>query len=257
MKTYLLGAAAVLAVGAPSAYANDTSGHVDFSYQTANIDWSGGGSDDVDTWDFGGAVLVPMNGWGLQFNAHHENYNWNSSDYDDAATSATAHVISRNDSYAFGGYAGFGSAYGQTIYMVGLEGQLYMPNVTVDGALQWGDMSDGYDYTAWDARVSGSYFVNDNFAVNGGISYTSFDDYDDNATDFNIGATYRFTGSGFSVNGSYTNESWDYGSSDADADIFRVGFSYDFGTDSLKERSQQGASFDNERPFIGVWTRWD
>lgn len=257
MKKYLLGAAAALAVGAPSAYA-DTSGHVDFSYQTANIDWGGGSEDDIDYWDLGGAVVTPLHdGWNLELSANHSNYTWDGSDWDGAATAVSLHAFYRNDSYGLGGYAGFGGIWGATAYMVGGEGQMYLPNATLTGAIQWANTSDYWDYSAWDMRVGGSYFFNDDFAVNGTISYTEFDDYDTNATGIGIGAEYRFAGSAFSINGSYLNESWDYGSSDADADVFRIGGSWDFGTGSLKERSQEGASFDSARPFIDVWTRWD
>jgi len=65
-----------------------------------------------------------------------------------------------------GGYAGFGGIYGQTLYMVGAEGQFYLNNITLGGAVSYGDTSDGYDYTAWDGRINGSYFVTPNFAVN-------------------------------------------------------------------------------------------
>lgn len=257
MKKYLLGAAAALAVGVPAAQA-ETTGHLDFSYQTASIDWSSGSDDDVDTWALGGALITPLHGnWNLQFDANHMNYTWNDSDYDAAANNTSAHIVHRTDGHAVGGYVGFGSIWGQTLYMYGLEGQIYMPNATIGGVVQRASSSDYYDYSAWDARVTGSYFMSDQLAFNGSLSYTDFDDYDTSVTGIGIGAEYRFTNCPWSVNGNYLNESWDYGSSDADVDLFRIGLSYDFGTGSARERSQEGASFDSARPFVDVWTRWD
>jgi len=257
MKKTLFGAAAAIAIIAPFGAAHaEGSGHIDLSYQAANIDWSNGSNDDVDAWNLGGAMIMPMGGWDLQFDANHENFNWGG-DYDYTNDNVTAHAILRNDAWALGGYAGFGSYYGDTLYMIGGEGQMYMNNITLGGALSYAESSDGYDYNAWDARVNGSYFVTPNFELNATLSYTSWDDYDDNATGYGVGARYRFDGSRFSVSGNYLRENWDYGTSDADADVFKFGVSYAFGSDSLQDESQHGASFDAATRFVDVWTRWD
>lgn len=256
MKNALLGAAAVFAIIAPAAAHADTTGHIDLSYQTANID--SGIDYDVDAWTLGGALIMPIEGaWNLQFAASHENYTYENSEYDSAATAVTAHGIYRNESYAFGGYAGFGGIYSQTLYMAGVEGQFYLPNATIGGTVSYGATSDAYDYTSWDARVNGSYFFTPQFAANATVAYTSWDDYDTDVTGLGIGAEYRFSNCPFSVTGNYLHESWEYGSSDADADVFKLGLTYDFGGLSLQERSQQGASFDGASQFMDVWTRWD
>jgi hypothetical protein len=258
MKKTLFGAAAAIAIVAPFGVAHaEGSGHIDLAYTSSNLDYSGGGNSDIDAWTFGGAMIVPMGGWDLQIDASHENYNWDNSDYDNAATNVTAHAIMRNDQYAIGGYAGFGGIYSQTLYMVGAEGQMYFGNMTLGGAVSYGDTSDGYDYTAWDARINGAYFVNPNFELNATVSWTNWDDYDDTATGYGVGARYRFDGSRFSVSGNYLRENWDYGTSDADADVFKVGVSYAFGSDSLQDENQHGASFDAASRFVDVWTRWD
>lgn len=259
MKKTLFGAAAAIAIIAPLGVAHaEGSGHIDLSYQAGNLDYGSGSDYDIDAWNFGGAMIMPMGGWDLQIDANHENYTWDSSpDYDYAATNVTAHAVLRNDQYAFGGYAGFGGIYSQTLYMVGAEGQWYMNNITLGGSVSYGTTSDAYDESAWDARVMGSYFLNPNFELNATIAYTSWDDYDDTATGYGIGARYRFDGSRFSVSGNYLRENWDYGTSDADADVFKVGVSYAFGSDSLQDENQHGASFDSASRFVDVWTRWD
>ena len=258
MKKTLLGAAAAFAIAAPVSAHADVTGHLDLSYQAANIDWGGGGDSDVNAWTLGGAMIMPLHdGWNLQLDANHENYNWDSSDYDNAATNVTLHGVYRTDNYGIGGYAGFGSIWSQTIYMFGGEGQYYLPNATLGGAISYGAMSDGYDYKAWDARVNGSYFFTPNFAVNATASYTWWDDYDLDVTGFGIGAEYRFENCPFSIGGNYLRERWEYSSSDADVDIFKISLTYHFGADTLQAQSQHGASFDAAPRFIDVWTRWD
>lgn len=258
MKKTLFGAAAAIAIVAPMGAAHaDATGHIDLSYQASNTDFNPGSSYDSNALNIAGAVIMPMAGWDLQLDASHEDYNYDHSDYDNALTTFDAHAIWRNDAYAFGGYVGLGGVYGQTLYMGGLEGQYYTSNMTFDGALTYAATSDGYNYDLWNARVGGSYFINPNFDINASISYTDWDHYSDTVTGYGIGAAYRFSGSRFSVSGNYTRENWDYGSSDADSDVFKFGLSYAFGTDSLQEESQRGASFNNAAPLVDVFSRWD
>lgn len=258
MKKTLFGAAAAIAIVAPMGAAHaEGSGHIDLSYQAATTDFSPGGSYDSNALNLAGAVIVPMNGWDLQIDASHEDYNYNNSDYDNALTTFDAHAIWRNDSYALGGYVGMGGVYSQTLYMAGAEGQFYTSNMTFDGAISYAATSEAYDYQLWDFRVRGAYFVTPNFDINATISYTDWDNYDDSVTGYGIGAAYRFDGSHFSVSGNYQRENWDYGSSDADSDVFKVGLSYAFGTDSLMQESQHGASFNNAAPMVDTFSRWD
>ena len=131
MKKTLLGAAAAFAIAAPVSAHAEVVGHFDLSYQAADVD-----SSDVDAWTLGGAMIMPLHdGWNVQFDANHENYNWNTSDYDNAATNVTLHGVYRTDSYGIGAYAGFGGIYSQTLYMIGGEGQYYLPNATFGGAI--------------------------------------------------------------------------------------------------------------------------
>ena len=258
MKKTLLGAAAAFAIAAPVSAHADVVGHFDLSYQAANINWSGPGDSDVNAWTLGGAMIMPLHdGWNVQFDANHENYNWDGGDYDSAVSNVTLHGVYRTDSYGIGAYAGFGSIYSQTLYMIGGEGQYYLPNATIGGAISYGATSDGYDYNAWDARINGAYFFTPDLDVNGTVSYTSWDDYDTSVTGIGIGGEYRFANCPFSVGANYLHETWDYGSSDVDANVFKISLSYHFGADSLQAQSQHGASFDAAPRFVDVWTRWD
>lgn len=57
--------------------------------------------------------------------------------------------------------------------------------------------------------------------------------------------------------GGYRHEDWDYGSSDADADVFHFGVSFDLGTGSLQDRVQNGASFNETTSLMDIFSRWD
>ncbi len=259
MKKILLGAMAAAAVAAP-AHA-DTSGHIDLSYQSSNVDYSGGGDDDIDGWRLGGSVITPLSdAWSIQFDAGHQTSTYDNSDYDNGYSSATAHALYNGDGWRAGGFAGFGSVYGQTMYLLGGEGQWNTSNFSFDGALTYGATSDGYDYEVWDVRVGGDYFFTPDFALNGSLSSTQLE-YCCGDTDIfavGIGAAYRFANSPFSIEGGYRHEEWEYsGGGDADANVFRLGVSFDFGSGSLQERVQQGASFNDSTTLMDVFSRWD
>lgn len=260
MKKILWGAAAALAVAAPAANA-ETTGHVDFSYQTANLEYDGGSDYDIDGWRLGGAVITPLSdAWSVQFDAAHQTATYDNSDYDNGYSAATAHALYNGGSWRAGGFGGFSSIYGQTLYMLGGEGQWNHSNFSLDGSLTYGATSDGYDYEMWDVRIGGDYFLSPDFALNGAISNTTLE-YSSGETDvtgLELGAAYRFANSPFSVEGGYRYEQWEYdGGSEADANIFRIGVSFDFGSGSLQERVQEGASFNNAISIADIYSRWD
>jgi hypothetical protein len=259
MKKILLGAVAAATVAAP-AYA-DTTGHVDFSYQTANLEYDSGNDYDIDGWRLGGAVITPLSGaWSLQLDAAHNSSTWDDSDYDYSFSSTTAHAIYNGGSWRVGGFAGFGEVYGQTLYTIGGEGQWNASNFSIDGQLAYGSTSDGYDYDVTDVRVGGDYFFSPNLALNGSISSTEIG-YSSGETQIvgvGFGLAYRLADSPISFEGGYRFEDWDYnGGGEGEANIFRVGVSFDFGTGSLQERVQEGASFNDANALTEIFSRWD
>ncbi|MGE3251857.1 MAG: hypothetical protein AB7J28_16915 [Hyphomonadaceae bacterium] len=257
-STLILGAAALAAsVGAAGA-AHATTGHVSGSYSTANVEYDGGSEDDIDSWGLSGAFISPaVHGVDVQFSASHENNTWDGSDYDNGQSTVAVWGTHRTGNFGFGGYFGFGNEWSQTVYMYGGEVQFYLPNATIRGVAQHGSMSDAYDYSATDLRVDATWFIMEQLAATLGVSHTDFDDYDDSATGVHVGGEYRFANSPVSISADYLWEDWDYDPGGAEGNIFRIAATWDFGTGSLQERSQTGASFGAERQFLDVWTRWD
>ncbi len=87
--------------------------------------------------------------------------------------------------------------------------------------------------------------VTDNFGLGAEAGTSEFDGGGaPEWTTLGVNGVYRFTGSPFAINASYKNQDFDAGD---EADVFRIGFTYNIGTDSEIERSRSGASFDGAR----------
>src|SRR5690606_12861272 len=105
----------------------------------------------------------------------------------------TGHVISRNDSHAFGGFIGAtDSDANDTTWYVGAEANKYFANWTLAGAVFYGENDDA-DADGYGVNVEGRYFITDNCRVDGNIGYGSIDTGtgDDDVTLFGVAAEYQ------------------------------------------------------------------
>jgi hypothetical protein len=241
MKKILLGAVAAAAALIPNAALADTSGHVAFSYNSLDDDLD---SSKEDYLALGGAVATSLGGnWNLQFDADFGDMNH--SGHTDAFSTVAAHIFTRNDSYALGGFAGFTSDEVNG-YIIGAEGAAYFGNFTLAGAALIGGDREDSDNEISNIGVAGTFFLTDNLALGADANMFEFDfggsGNSQDGTIYGVNAEYQFAGTGFSIFGGYHISDEDYFGADKEVDSFTIGGRYNFGTGSLLERDRSGAS---------------
>ena len=113
MRTWIIGAAALLAAAAAPGVASAASGYVGLNYSNTDVD--NGGNNNA--WGADGAVVFSGSSQ-ISFELDGSIVD---GDNTDTVTSAAAHVFTRNDSYLFGGFVGASHADDSTTWSVGLE----------------------------------------------------------------------------------------------------------------------------------------
>src|SRR5262245_42357781 len=238
MKKYMLAAAAAFALAAPGVAAADSA---DVGLHVGNINPDGGG--DVDVWGIDGAYSHQMdNGWVLQMDGQHDSLDVGS---DIGSSYGAVNLGARSDSHAIYGFAGLSDFAAISFINVGVGGQLYLGNVTVDGSVGYANADDD-DLSVTDASVDGTWFFTDNFGLTGRVGWAQVDEGgggDFDATTLGVGAAWRPDGSNFTFNAGYDSVDGDGG----DGSAWRLGLTYNIGTSSERERSQSGASFNGGR----------
>lgn len=243
MKKLLLGAAAALAIAAPSV-ASAQSAYIDLGYQSTEVDL-GGVSGDGDGWTLGGAAAWGGNG-GLGFQVDGV-FGTSEVDGGDDATSINVggHVFTRNDNFLFGGFASYGdvdadAAGDFSFWTVGAEGQLYLSRTTLDGSISYSDAED-VDSELIAGDVGLTHFFTDNFSAGANLGFGTVDDGIDEAdvVSYGVGAEWQFASAPISIFGGWQHAEID--DFDADADTLGVGVRWNFGG-SLFERNRSGAS---------------
>lgn len=231
MKTWIIGAAALLAVAAPSVAAAQT-GYVGAVYSNTDVDGFG----DFDTYGVNGAVYFDANDRiGVEVAASV----LDSDDFDTVGTIG-AHVFTRNDRYLFGGFAAVATSDGDTGWQVGLEHAKYIDRVTVGVSVAYGENDDDVD--AYGATVTGDYFVTDNARVGAHVGWANVNTPvgDGDAWAYGVSGEYQLASFPVSFGLAYTRV--DNGDSNYEADIVSVSARYNFGGLSLFDRDRRGAS---------------
>lgn len=248
MKKFMLGAAAALALAAPGVALADTSGSVDFSFNTLDDDTDSAKEDYI---TLGGSVATELNnGWWLEFDAAVGDMNH--SGHTDAFSGTVAHLFTRNDSYAFGGFAGY-TSWETNGWFIGAEGELYLGRFTLDGnALIGSNREDSQEQMS--VGAGGTYFFTDNFSAGADVNWFEWDfggsGNTQDGTVYGVNAEYRFTGSGFSVFGGYHTGDLDNFGTSSDVDSFTIGLRFNFGTGSLIEADRSGASMNGGEQLL-------
>lgn len=228
MKKLLTGAAIAAALIAPSMASADTGSA---GVHLGNLD---SGSSDVDVYGLDlGYNHDFSNGWTLQGDATSERFESGGSSIGIGNLNISAGM--RHDSHAIYGFVGHSSLLFADGVNVGVGGQIYLPNATLNGSVGYADFDGG---NATNVHADGTYFFSDNFGLSGDLGYVDFDS-SGSATIYGIGAVYRFAGSPVSLEGGYQVADFDGG----DVDGIHIGLSINFGTETAREQSQSGASF--------------
>ena len=228
--------AAALLAGPALAQTTVPSGYVGAAYSRSEIDTPIGEAEG-DGFSIEGAAAIPL-GQGplaLQLNG---GYN---SGEDVDGLDGTAHLFTRNDQFAIGGFAGVMDVEDTTAWVFGGEGQVYLPNVTLAAGAGWGQIDD-VDADLWGVSGEARFFASDNLRFDAGVGWlnvdTGFGDAD--AMTFGVGGEFQPTAAPFSVFTSWSHLELD--DIDISGDSLSVGARFTFGQ-SLRARDRAGPSF--------------
>ncbi|MBK6704715.1 MAG: hypothetical protein IPL62_02530 [Caulobacteraceae bacterium] len=237
MKKFLLSAAAALAIAAPGVAAAD-SGDVGVSFSNTDA----GGGFDFDTWSLNGGYVHNLDGnMILQFDGEHNKLDAGGGSDLGVGYGAVNYGV-RNDSYSFYGFVGLSDIFAVSATNYGIGGQYYLSNMTFNASYGMSDWDGGLDMT--NIHIDGTYFFTDNFGISAEAGQTDID-FTDWRT-LGVGAVWRPTGSNFTIDAGYRNFDFD----GAEADQFRIGFTYNIGSGSARENSQSGASLNGARTLF-------
>lgn len=236
MKKILMGAVAALAIAAPGIASAD-SADVGVSYSNTEID-----NFDVDAWTLNGAFVHQLEG-NLVLQADGQINQQDFGGGTDLGTSYGAvNFGTRNDTYALYAFVGLSDLFAVSATNYGVGGQYYLSNLTLNGSYGVSNWDGGLDMT--NLHADATYFFTDNLSVTAEAGQTDLDFTD--WTTLGIGAAWRPDGSNFTFNAGYRNMDYD----NADGDQWRLGFTYNIGTSSERERSQTGASLNGARTLF-------
>ncbi|MBC6980617.1 outer membrane beta-barrel protein [Caulobacter sp. 17J80-11] len=240
MKNVLFASAALAAVAfAAPAFAQDTSGYFGAGYTRTGSD--------VETYDLNASVAFkPTDQIGVQLDAGYTSLQIDDEFSSENAFGAGAHVFTRNDQWAVGGFAAVSNSDSVSTYNLGVEGAKYFDNLTVAGTIAYGS-SDDLDADAWGVGGEVRYFLTDNFRLNAGLGYADAD-YD-KVWSAGLGGEYQLSSKPFSVYAGYTHYQFD--DADIDEDKLSIGMRVSFGGQTLKGRDRSGASFTGAAGVFG------
>lgn len=236
MKNLLIASAAAAALLAVAPAANAASGFVDLSYASVN-------DHDADVIGIGGSVVMPAGSLNLQFDAGVSQTEIGNDE--DESFGGAAHLFTRNDSWALGGFASYADP---DVWSIGIEGAKYYENVTLNGRFTDIIEDDGNlgGEPIYIADVGVKYFATENFTVGGSYFFADSDSFGDNVDGWGLDAEVKLNNP-LSLTASYLT------SEDADADVWAVGLRWNFGTDTLKQRDREGASMGNGNRLLSLF----
>ncbi|HET9231050.1 MAG TPA: hypothetical protein VFO00_07160 [Vitreimonas sp.] len=244
MKKILLGAAAAIAIAAPSVASAETNAVIGAHY--GNTDFDGF---DFDSYGINGAFSHDMHGGVLQMDGRWNRLDIGSGAPDLGNSYGAIHYGMRNDSHSFAGFVGLSDFFSLSGTGVGVEGQMFLGNFNLNGSLGFATYDDALDATH--VQIDGAYFFTPNLAVTAlvGVTEVDFDSGGDtDFTTYGVGGEWRFDGSPFSLTGGYRNHDFDGG----DADSWMIGFNVDLGTGSVQERTRSGPGFNGAEALFGA-----
>jgi len=239
IKRLLLGAAAAIAIATPAAA--ETNAVVGIHYGNTDLDVV-----DFDSYGFSGAFSHDLDsGAVLQFDG-----DFTRIDAGGCCTSGgygAMHYAMRNDSHSFGGFAMLDDFFGFSAIGAGVEGQMFFSNFVLNGSLGFADFSD-LEATVVSTQIDGAYYVTPNFAINALASFSQGEDtLDTDWTTFGVGGEWRFAEGPTSLTFGYRNADFDGG----DSDTWTIGFNFDLGTGTLRDRASSGPGLNGAAALHG------
>jgi hypothetical protein len=244
MKKILMGAAAALAISAPSLAHADTDAIVGLQYTTSDY----GSGDDLNNYGLNGGFNNDMgNGWNLQLDGQIGRLDAGNCCY--AMSYGAVHLGMRSDTHQFGGFVGLTDFVGYSGLDVGLEGTWFLGNFNLGASAAYADFDDA-DMSVSSLELDGAYFFTPNLALTGVVATNNLDaggmGGDTDYTTLGVGGEWRFSNSPASIQLGYRNADFDGG----DVDSWTIGFKWDMGSDTVQDRTRSGVSFDGASNFF-------
>jgi hypothetical protein len=239
MRKWIIGAAAALAVALPGMAAAQTTANLGFNYANHDSDDIG---DDVDAFGLDGAFAHDFgNGWTVQGDGAHDRVD--SSGLDLGVSYGAINLGMRNENHSIYGFVGLADIIASSSTMVGVGGQWHLSQATLNGSVGFLDVGDALisDLELTSAHIDGTWFLTDNLGITGQAAWTEAESSGNDAdwTTLGIGASYRVSGTPWTVSGEYQNRDADFG----DVDTFRIRVAFAIGTSTAREEAQGGPSW--------------
>lgn len=236
LRLFATAALAAAALSAP-ALAQDATGSIGLNASHTEVDL-GGLEGDGQAYGIDGSVAFKASdAWTVTLQG---NLGTTDGDLgDDEAVSAGAALTYAGADWRFGPTVSYSDTAGEGLWTVGAVAQKYLGDVTLSGAVAYGNIDD-VDADIWSVGGEVRYFVTDNFRVDAGLAWATADVAGVDIDGWNLGvdAEYQFAGTPWSLTGGYSHAALD--DVDLDADTFSIGFRYSFGGD-LKARDRSGS----------------
>lgn len=239
MKSLFLATAAVAALVAAPAFAQDSVGSIGLAYN--NVKYEAAGSDfTAENGKLDVAVAVPVAGdWTVTLDGGFAYNNNNVAGADNSNIDGTIHASTLVNGVRVGGFVGGQSIVDETLWSFGAEAQTYLDKMTLTGSVAY-ETLDGFDVDSWAVAADAAYFVTPALRVNGGLGWNTIDAGGDNIDTWsvNVGGEYQISDTPLSFVANYGySELSDF---DLSVNTLTVGFRYSFGGD-LQARSRAGA----------------
>jgi hypothetical protein len=248
VKKFAVAASVAVCVSMPSGAAFAQVGTVGADYSRMDLDSNGFGVDEADTYGINGAVALQTGGnMVVLLDAAYSN----NDDADTSVLSGSAHLLTRNDELAYGGFVGLARrefAFGSDANVWGLGGEFakFFDTSTLVLSAGWATAGNPSleDTEILGATAEYRMFANDNlrFDIGGGWADIQSSFSGDDGTYIGAGVEWRAPNSPFSIGANYKH--LDVGTG-GNADAFGISLRFDFGSNSLKERDRKGNTFSN------------
>lgn len=249
MKSLFLATAAVAALAAAPALAQDGIGSIGVSYSNTDVDFAGL-SGDIESAQVDAGFAIPVTGaWTVTLDGAFAYAIDGAANQDDSAVSGRVHVSRDLGNVRVGAFAGGSEADGEQLWSFGGQAQTHLDKVTLTGSLAY-ETLEGVDADIWSLGGDAAYFVTPNFRVNAGAGWSTIDagGVDADGWQANVGGEYQIPGTGLGLTAAYTHA--EAGDFDLTADTLMVGFRFSFGGD-LQARERAGADLGRTAAGIG------
>jgi len=248
MRTFLTATVAAAALFGAAAAQAQVVGHVGANYAHRDADVAGFDVDG-DAFQLEGAAAFKLGGLGAQVDG-----SFTDGEDMDSLWSATGHLNGNIGGALVGGFAGFTTTDGDTVWGLGAEAQANLaPNTVLYGQLGYGQTDkDLGDADLWAVRGEVRHYFAENIRLSGSVGYTNVDPKGFSSADlwnFGVEGEYQFAGTPFSLFAGYVHSDAD--DLDLNADTFQVGARYTFGGATLRGRDAAGAMLGSVSKLFG------